>query len=91
MITKVKIEIFKSYGFDVDAFQHGKKIDKKNMDDDEFFLLNNLIQDFKIITNHQASEQFQKAAEKKLRAVCDNEDTVAEFKKLVYLDSKSKY
>jgi hypothetical protein len=84
MISSKKLKIFISYSGDVDAFQHGKKSDKREMEDTEFYFLNSLIQDFILIKNREASTEFENKAEEKLRLNSDNENTVKEFKEFVY-------
>jgi hypothetical protein len=84
MISSKKLKIFISYNGDVDAFQRGKKSDKCEMEDAEYFFLNSLVQDFILIKNKEASTEFENKAEEKLRLNSDSENTVKEFKEFVY-------
>ena len=76
MITKKKIEIYKYYDGDVDKFSHTKKVHKKIMSEEDFFLLTRLIQDLVIIRNGLAAKEFQDKVEKSLQEKCDNRDTI---------------
>ncbi|HEX3078878.1 MAG TPA: hypothetical protein VHQ04_00385, partial [Puia sp.] len=90
MITKEKLDIFISYQGDVDAFAHAKKSEKKIMADEDFFLINCLLQDFRIITKGNASIEFAKDAAKKLILHSDNQSTIDYFNMIVVeLDNKS--
>jgi hypothetical protein len=83
MITKNKLDIFISFKGDVDAFQHAKISERSIMDDEDFFLINSLIQDFRIVTSGNASVQFANEAARKLILHSDNQSTIDYFNKIL--------
>ena len=76
MITKEKLEIYSYYDGDVDNFGRGKKSHKSVMNDNDFVLIRNLIQNLKIIKNKRASKEFEAETEKILFENCDDVETI---------------
>ena len=82
-ITKEKIAIFKKFGRDADFWiRLGSKKDKKIMSDDDWGLIESLIQDIHIINTGNASEEFCKRVDAQLKKVCENNVVIEEVKKL---------
>jgi hypothetical protein len=80
MITKEKLEIYRYYHGDVDRFGRGKKSHRSIMNDNDFFLIRNLIQNLTIIKNKLASKQFERETEEMLIEKCDGLETINELK-----------
>ena len=52
------------------------------MSDEDFFLIDNFIQDIGLISKNLSSKEFEENAEEKLKENCDRQDTIAELKRL---------
>lgn len=75
MLTEEKIEIFKRYKGDYDGYHIQNKDKNKMISGDEWFLLNNFMQDIYLIRKGVAAESFEIAVIKKLKESCDNVET----------------
>ena len=82
MITKEKLEIYRYYDGDVDNFGRGPKSHKSVMNDNDFVLIQNLIQNLKIIKNKLASKEFEAETEKILFENCDEVETINSLKSI---------
>ena len=52
------------------------------INDGEWFLIDELVQDVRLIKNNLASSDFQKKLYKKLREKCDNPETIKYLEKI---------
>lgn len=74
MITKEKIEIFESYGGDMDDFvRTGRARLKKLFDDDDWFLIDSLYQDIDLINKSLVAREYLQKTLSKLKDNCDKE------------------
>lgn len=74
MINKQKIEIFKKYGCDIDAFSRfGKKREKDVFPDGEWSLIDNVLQDLEMIKNGLCSTDYKNKVGKTLNQKFDKE------------------
>jgi hypothetical protein len=79
MITKDKIQIYKNYGGDVDGWTRvGSKEEKELMNDEDWFLIEDLLLDLSLQNNSNSSKEYSiKITEK-----CSDEETINQLKKL---------
>ena len=83
MITKEKIEIYKKYKGDIDQWARlGKKKEQKIIDDEDWFLIDEIVQDIQLIKNGQASDEFEIRLNEKLKRVFDEERTLEYLRSL---------
>lgn len=83
MITGYKIRIFNRYDGDIDSWaRSGSKKEKLFMNDDDWYMIDTLIQDLSIVRKGLASEEFKNTLNSKLKESCDNEETIIELQNL---------
>lgn len=84
MITLAKINIFKRYRGEIDNWaRSGTKKEKIIMNDEDWYKINDFIQDLRIINNGLASQEFIKKIEVKLQIQCDSLETIQSIKDFV--------
>jgi len=79
MITKKKIEIFRQYEGEVDAFGHGRRKDRQMLSDDEFLFMVRLRQDVLLVKRQHASLDFASKLEESLRDNFDSQESINLF------------
>ena len=83
MITKEKIRIYNRYNGDIDDWaRQGSRKEHASISDQEWYLIDELIQGLHLIKNGLASSVFLENIDLKLKAHCD-EDTIILLKKMV--------
>ena len=83
MITKEKIKIFKRYEGDISGWvRSSSKNEKIIMTDNDWYLIDSLLQDLSIVKKGLTSLEFSKSLDDKLRNLCDNEETITLIKTL---------
>lgn len=75
MLSSEKVEIFKSYKGYFDGYHIQSSGKGKIISDDEWFLLNNLIQDIYLIRTGMAAKSFENSVNEQLSKICDSEET----------------
>ena len=75
MITSEKLSIFKQYKGYFDGYYVQSKGKTMIITDDEWFLMDNLMQDLSLIRNGLCSELYKKQTIEKIKANCDNAET----------------
>ncbi len=84
MITKEKLDTYKRYDGDIDAWaRKGSRKEHALMEDQDWYLIDGLIQDLGLIEKKMASESFCEIVNTKLTSVCDSEETIRSLKKIV--------
>ena len=84
MITKEKLKIYLKYGGDGDAWARSNFADKHaKINDNDWALIDNLIQDLTLIENKVASETYIADIEIRINEICDGEETKQYLKTLV--------
>lgn len=73
MITGKHVEIYKSYGGDIDGFSRFKKHSEHIMTEDIWFQISGLIQNLAIIKNGHGSENFISQTLQQMNSSCDEE------------------
>ena len=83
MISKQKLNIYNKYKGDIDAWSRsGSKKEKEVISDDEWFLIDELLQDLQLVEKGLASESFIKDFNSRLNSNCDYE-TISKLKLMV--------
>lgn len=83
MITQEKLKIFSRYNGDVDMWAKtgGVKV-KDVMQSSDWYLIDELIQDLRLIKKGLVSDKFAKKLNERLEENCDNEQTKGQLEKL---------
>lgn len=83
MITEDKIKVYKRYDGDIDGWaRSGSKKEKSIMSDEDWYVINGLIQDLSMVKNGLASSGFNENLNVKLIEMCDSGSTVNQLQKL---------
>jgi len=83
MITTSNLNEYEKYHGYYDGFYIQKiKQGTQETNDEEWFLIGNFIQDIRLVNKGLTSKEFSEKLKKKLKANCDNEDTISLLKKL---------
>ena len=61
----------------------GSSRQKQAMTDQDWFMIESLIQDLSLVKRGLASESFQESLDNRLKAECDSETTLREIKKMI--------
>lgn len=80
MITKQKVEVYKSYNGDIDTWARNQE--EKFMNDEDWYLIAELVADIKLVAKGLASEQYIQTVEKKLKENCDSDSTIEALKEI---------
>lgn len=76
MLTSEKVEIFKTYKGYYDGYHIQSNGKEKIISDDEWFLLDNLIQDIYLIRKGMAAKSFESSVNEQLLKNCDTQQTI---------------
>ncbi len=83
MITIEKLKEYEKYYKYPDLFHIQKSANNNNLiSDDEWFLLNILLQDFELVSKELASKVFSEKVEQKLKENFDSQESIDYFQKL---------
>jgi hypothetical protein len=83
MITKEKLNVYRWFNGDIDAWaRSGSSSQKEAMKDEDWFMIERLIQDVVLMQKGLISDDFLKDVNKRLNDNCDNEETIIEIKKM---------
>lgn len=84
MITRDKLKIYKKYSGDIDGWARvGKKSELEIMSDDDWTLVDELLQNLELVEKGLASDSFKSQTLDKLNSACDSEKTKQELKSLI--------
>lgn len=87
MITKDKIKVYKRYNGDIDSWaRSGSKKEKSIVTDEDWYVIDGLIQDLSLVRKGLASSDFTENLNVKLKEMCDSESTVNQLKKLASIE-----
>ncbi len=85
MITIEKLKIYRRFNGDIHEWgQFGSESDRAAMDDDDWMIIDELVQDICLINTSLAADEFVKSVDEKLRNLCDDENTIALLKRFQY-------
>lgn len=77
MITKDKIKIYRKYRGDIDSWvKNGSKKEKLIMNDEDWYLIDGLIQDLFLVNKGLVSLAFDNDLNNRLKEKCDSEETI---------------
>lgn len=86
MITQDKIKIYKRYSGGIDSWtRSGSKKEKLVINDDDWYIIDGLIQDLSLVKKGLASPIFSNDLNNKLKMNCENEETIQELKAMTVL------
>lgn len=84
MITKDKIKIYKKFNGDLDYFARVcSPKDKKLMKDEDWFLIDDIIQDIKLIRKGLTSVDYENKINQKIKEKIDCSETLDRIKQIV--------
>ncbi|KAA9034563.1 hypothetical protein FW778_22260 [Ginsengibacter hankyongi] len=87
MINGEKIKIYKNYNGDIDGWaKTSKKNERAIMDDSDWYLVESLIQDIKIVKKGLGSSDYSNDVYERLNKNCDSAETVEKLKALAEND-----
>jgi hypothetical protein len=93
MLTKEKIKVYISYNGDIDMWvRTGKANDKTVMNNSDWAMIEQLLQDIHLVEKGLASPESSKSVNESIQHNCDNNDTINELKQYakVYTTVKKK-
>ena len=83
MITLEKLKLYDKYAGDIDHLQRvDNKYEKKLIEDDDWLLISELIQDIGLIKRKLTSENYEKTVMEKMPKYLDDRITISELEKL---------
>lgn len=84
MITRDKLKIYKKYSADIDGWARvGKKSELEIMNDDDWTLIDELLQNLELVEKGLASDSIKSQILDKLNGSCDSDKTKQELKSLI--------
>jgi len=84
MITLEKIKIYNNFKGDIDKWiRIGSKIEKVQMEDEDWYVIDGLIQDIKLVKKNLTSNEFAEKLEIRIIDNCDTVETISQLNKLV--------
>lgn len=84
MISIEKINIYKKYNGDIDAWARvGKKRERAVMSDTDWSLIDEFVQNLEMLKKGLVSKNFEIQAYEKLDELCENEEAIKEIKSIV--------
>ena len=83
MITNDKIKIFKKYNGDIDSWtRNNSKKESLIISDDDWYLIDTLIQDLLLMKKQLISSKFNDSLRKKIEENCENKKVISQLEKL---------
>jgi len=83
MLTIAKIRVYKKYGGDIDGFARAKNSnDYSLITDDEWFLIDSLIQKLFLVKSGKASPEYAKRISEEVRQNVEGEEIINELMEL---------
>lgn len=81
MITKEKIEIYSIYRGDIDGWARaGTNEQKAIMNDQDWLVIGNLVQDLRLVNNGFASKSYTDDIKERLKKYCDSHACIERLK-----------
>lgn len=81
MITKEKLALYRKYGGDIDAWAR-RPNSKGLMKDDDWLLIESLVQDILLTHNGNASLEYIDKVHAKLKLLCDSDATIEQLREI---------
>lgn len=83
MLTLTKIRVYRKYGGDIDGFARAKNPkDYSLVTDDEWLLIDSLIQKLALVKNGKASPEYAKRISVEVRQNVEGEEAISELMEL---------
>ncbi len=83
MITKAKLQVYNAFAGDIDSWiRLGSELQKSILDDNEWMLIDNFIQDLSLVNKGLVSYRFSENLKSVLDENCEQGETIHELKKL---------
>ncbi|MCE3295140.1 MAG: hypothetical protein K0R65_854 [Crocinitomicaceae bacterium] len=83
MITADKLKLFEKYSGDIDAWARiGSKKEQLIIMDNDWYIIDDLIQDLNLIRKGITSEDFQDKFKLKLKTNCDSEEAIKKLESI---------
>jgi hypothetical protein len=84
MITKEKTIVYKKYQGDIDiCARSSRKKEKELIEDRDWSLIENFIQDIKLVQRGLAADSYAADLQERLKTYCDSQEIIDEIQKLV--------
>lgn len=86
MVTQDKIKIYKRYNGDIDSWaRSGSKKEKLIMNDNDWYIIEGLIQNLSLVKKGMASLIFSNDLNNKIKESCDSEETIQVLQQITEL------
>lgn len=83
MITKEKIAVYTYFNGDIDGWARaGTRNQKAIMNDKDWLLIEELLQDIRLLKRGLASETYMHSIKKRMSECCDSSNTISELEAL---------
>lgn len=83
MLTLVKIRVYRKYGGDIDGLARTKNPDDCSLiTDDEWFLIDSLVQKMTLLKNGKASPEYAKRISIEMHQCVESEEAIKELMEL---------
>ena len=83
MITENKIKVYKKYNGDIDNWaRNNSKKERLIISDDDWYLIDELIQDLVLIKKQLTSSKFNNSLSEKIVGYCENQKVISQLEKL---------
>ena len=83
MITLEKLRIYKKYNADIDGWARaGKRDELKIMNDNDWSVIDKLIQEVELVDKGLASKKFKENLNEKMKEFCEDKETEEQLRRL---------
>ncbi|HRH49247.1 MAG TPA: hypothetical protein PLP23_10875 [Panacibacter sp.] len=76
MITKEKLKVYEKYKGQNDMFFRLHLFKPRRMQESDFFKIQNMLQEARLVNRKLASEEYSSRVKQKLIEVCDSQETI---------------
>ena len=84
MITAKKLSIYKKYDGDIDSWaRSGRKSEQMEMEDADWYLIESLLQDLKLVSKGLASKDYSEALQDRIQSNCSDTEAIEKLKSLI--------
>jgi hypothetical protein len=82
MITLEKLKLYNNYKGNIDYFGHAPSRDRKIIGDDDFYIIDSLIQDLNLVLKQLTSNEYSQKVEERVIKLCDDDKTIEFLKEI---------
>lgn len=91
MITSKKISLYKKYDGNIDGWARlGRKGEQIEMEDVDWYLIESLLQDLKLVGKGLASKEYSEALHERMQSNCSDAEAIEKLKSLILEADPSK-